>query len=102
MTGACYLQRDAAKLYAEAQAFTKLADEVADGLGGTPSPDWSGHWSLRGSKGVVDGSAQPRTPGSPSRMMLRSFSRSERRASPTSFAGPRTRNGRGVFRRARY
>ena len=31
LTGACYLQRDAAKLYAEAQAFTKLADEVADG-----------------------------------------------------------------------
>ena len=27
LTGACYLQRDAAKLYAEAQAFTKLADE---------------------------------------------------------------------------
>ena len=34
LTGACYLQRDAAKLYAEAQAFTKLADEVADGLPG--------------------------------------------------------------------
>src|SRR6516164_2544199 len=30
LTGACYLQRDAAKLYAEAQAFTKLADEGAD------------------------------------------------------------------------
>jgi hypothetical protein len=30
LTGACYLQRDAAKLYAQAQAFTKLADEVAD------------------------------------------------------------------------
>jgi hypothetical protein len=27
LTGACYLQRDAAKLYAEAQAFMKLADE---------------------------------------------------------------------------
>jgi hypothetical protein len=27
LTGACYLQRDAAKLYAEAQAYTKLADE---------------------------------------------------------------------------
>jgi hypothetical protein len=26
LTGACYLQRDAAKLYAEAQAFMKLAD----------------------------------------------------------------------------
>ncbi len=30
LTGACYLQRDAAKLYAEAQGFTKLADEGAD------------------------------------------------------------------------
>jgi hypothetical protein len=30
LTGACYLQRDAAKLYAEAQALTKLADEGAD------------------------------------------------------------------------
>jgi hypothetical protein len=30
LTGACYLQRDAAKLYAEAQACTKLADEGAD------------------------------------------------------------------------
>ena len=30
LIGACYLQRDAAKLYAEAQAFTKLADEGAD------------------------------------------------------------------------
>ena len=36
LTGACYLQRDAAKLYAEAQAYTKLADEVADAnLAGT-------------------------------------------------------------------
>ena len=30
LTGACYLQRDAAKLYAQAQAFVKLADEGAD------------------------------------------------------------------------
>ena len=30
LTGACYLQRDAAKLYAEAQACMKLADEGAN------------------------------------------------------------------------
>ena len=30
LTGACYLQRDAAKLYAQAQAYMKLADEGAD------------------------------------------------------------------------
>ena len=36
LTGACYLQRDAAKLYAQAQAYMKLADEVADAnLAGT-------------------------------------------------------------------
>ena len=29
LTGACYLQRDAAKLYAEAQVCMKLADEGA-------------------------------------------------------------------------
>ena len=30
LTGACCLQRDAAKLYAQAQAYMKLADEGAD------------------------------------------------------------------------
>ena len=54
LTGACYLQRDAAKLYAQAQAYMKLADEVADAnLAGTT---WSAAMTVALlMRGLIDG-----------------------------------------------
>src|SRR5215467_11706283 len=48
LTGACCLQRDAAKLYAQAQAYMKLADEGADAnLTDLAATWWSTRTALR-------------------------------------------------------